>query len=67
MTIKQLNSVIKGEKIKAVEDISIKVNIQNPDGTWRIVVVPIENYRINQTNGFQLECTVWDPNDPIID
>lgn len=67
MTVKQINSIVKGEKIKNTDEVFIKVNVQNSDGSWRVVVVPIENYRINQTNGFQLECTVWDPNDPIID
>lgn len=61
MTLKDFNSIVKDEKIKASADIKIKLSIQRSDGTWYNEVVPVESYNVQRDGAFQLSCCVWNP------
>lgn len=61
MDIKTFNKIVKDEKIKTADEILIKVDVQDEDGSWRKVVVPVETYNITRNGEFQLSCCVWNP------
>lgn len=61
MNVKDFNSIVKTEKIKGTDDISIRISVQDADGNWKIMVVPIEGYHITSKNGFMLSCSLWHP------
>lgn len=61
MTLKGFNKIVKTEKIGGDDEIFAKISIQNADGTWKTVIVPIESYYITKDGKFQLGCCVYHP------
>lgn len=61
MNVKELNSIVKSEKIKATDTISVRISVQDADGNWRTEIVPIEGYYVTAKNGFMLGCSLWHP------
>lgn len=61
MTIKDFNSVVKDEGVKASADLKIKVSVQAADGTWHNEILPIEAYYVTKAGELQLGCCLWHP------
>ena len=61
MTIKDFNSIVKDEGVKASTDLKIKVSVQAVDGTWHNAILPIEAYYVTKTGELQLGCCLWHP------